>query len=75
MKIQSLLLFLIPLLVSFFLFDNGVSAMLLGDWEPIQDVNDPNVQEIWQFTVAKYNKDAKTNLQFNANLWTLDSQL
>nr|DAD26644.1 TPA_asm: hypothetical protein HUJ06_028112 [Nelumbo nucifera] len=38
--------------------------MLLGDWQPIHDVNDPHVQEIWQFTIAKYNKDAKTNLQF-----------
>nr|DAD20296.1 TPA_asm: hypothetical protein HUJ06_021759 [Nelumbo nucifera] len=63
-KIQSLLLFLFPLLLSFFLFDNVVSGALLGGWQPIQDVNDSHVQEIGQFAVTEYNKNAKTNLQF-----------
>ncbi|XP_043692776.1 uncharacterized protein LOC122643193 [Telopea speciosissima] len=37
-----------------------------GGWQPLKDVNDPEVQEIGKFAVTEHNKEAKVDLQFGA---------
>lgn len=69
MKTQSFLL-LLPLLVSFPLIDGTSAAghnrkpVLVGGWQPIKDVKDPNVQEIAQFAISEHNKTAMTDLKY-----------
>ncbi|KAI3440200.1 Ubiquitin-like domain-containing protein [Psidium guajava] len=43
-----------------------LSALAVGEWNPIKDVHDPHVKEIGEFAVAEFNKDPQhgTDLQF-----------
>ncbi|GAU38154.1 hypothetical protein TSUD_263780 [Trifolium subterraneum] len=59
MKFQSLVLFLLVLLVSM-----AKNQALPGGYTPIKNINDPYVIEIAQFAVTEYNKRGH-KLHFN----------
>jgi cystatin-C len=60
MKFQSLVLFLLVLLVSI-----ARNQAIPGGYTPIKDINDPYVIEIARFAVNEYNKREGAKLEFN----------
>jgi cystatin-C len=59
MKFQSLVLFLLVLLVSM-----AKNQAKPGGYTPIKDINDPHVIEIAKFAITEHNKRVKTELHF-----------
>lgn len=43
-----------------------IGVGLVGSYKPIQDVNDPHIQQVAKFAVTEHNKQAKTNLTFDS---------
>lgn len=61
-------LFLVVAVASLPLFAAGADRKdsLVGGWTPIKNLSDPHVQEIAQFAVSEYNKQAKKELKYEA---------
>ncbi|CAJ2655900.1 unnamed protein product [Trifolium pratense] len=59
MKFQSLVLFLLVLLVSM-----AMNQAIPGGYTPIKNINDPYVIEIARFAVTEHNKGLRTKLHF-----------
>ncbi|XP_030519270.2 cysteine proteinase inhibitor 1-like [Rhodamnia argentea] len=64
MRRQLHLLLLLLLLLAALL----LSALAIGEWNPIKDVRNPHVKEIGEFAVAEFNKDPRhgADLQFQS---------
>ncbi|OAY55433.1 cysteine proteinase inhibitor 5-like [Manihot esculenta] len=50
------------LIFSFLFFAAVAFAALVGGWQPIKDLKDPNIVEIGEYAVKEYNKRANTDL-------------
>ncbi|KAL2495549.1 Cysteine proteinase inhibitor 1 [Forsythia ovata] len=67
LKSHSILLIILPILVASIEVSaalGGRKGDLVGSWRPIENLNDPIVQEIAKYAVEEHNKQAKTNLRF-----------